>query len=182
MGHLRSYYTGTGGRCMSADLFDAAKVENCRIELVEELAEDCTKEQMLWRERHYIETNDCLNINKPIVSDEEQKLRRQTYYAEHIDHITEYHHNYHQTNKEGKSAYKKQHRAKHRDVLSKKGKEYYSEHREELIEYQREYREENRDVLLEKKREYWDKNKESINAKRRAARAAKKAKIVSSET
>lgn len=167
---------------MSADLFDAAKVENCRIELVEELPEDCTKEQMLWRERHYIETNECLNINKPIVSEEEQHLRRQAYYTDHIDHITQYHHNYHQTNKEAKRAYKKQHRAKHREVLLKKAKEYYSEHREELIEYQREYREENRDVILEKKREYWDKNKEAINAKRRAARAAKKAKIVSSET
>ena len=181
MAHLRSYYTGKGGRCASVALFDAARVENCRIELVEELPEDCTKEQMLWRERHYIETNECLNINKPIVTDEESREEKKAYYKEHIDHITQYHHDYHQIHKEAKYVYKKQYRAKHSDTIGQKQKEYYRTNREELREYQRKYREEHRDARLAQRRRHWDENKEAISAKRRAAYAAKKATIVSSE-
>ena len=44
--------------------------DNLTIELVEEVED---KEQLLWRERYYIENNECVNIKIPIRTEEERK-------------------------------------------------------------------------------------------------------------
>ena len=52
--------------------------DNMTIELLEEVED---KEQRLWRERHYMENNECVNINLPIATSEEKKAHnRNNYY------------------------------------------------------------------------------------------------------
>lgn len=47
---------------------------NYRIELIEEII--CkTKEDLLWRERYWFEKIDCVNVNRPIVTKEEEKQK-----------------------------------------------------------------------------------------------------------
>lgn len=53
-------------------IFEKYGVENCKIELVEEF-EDISKEELLTRERYYIETFKCVNTDRPIISEEERK-------------------------------------------------------------------------------------------------------------
>ena len=51
--------------------------DNITIELVEEV-EDA--EQLLWRERYYVENNECVNKNLPILTNEEKE---NYYYLKH---------------------------------------------------------------------------------------------------
>lgn len=60
---------------MSFDLFDAVGFDVCEFEVVEELPNDCTREQLLWRERWYIENCPCVNKLIPIRTDEEKNER-----------------------------------------------------------------------------------------------------------
>jgi hypothetical protein len=178
MSHLRSYYTATKVRCSSADLFDEAGAENCRIELVEELPKDYTQEQILWRERHYIETNECVNICKrPIITEEERK---------------EYFKNHH-------AKYDKIRYDEKRDIIVKVKKAYYCNNRDEILQKNNLYQSLNKSKIYKKQRErynnkreeiiskqklYYQRNKDEIKAKARARYAEKKARlaIVSTET
>ena len=55
---------------------------NPRIELLEQMPSNCTKKQMLQRERHYIESYGdlCVNERKPCLRDGEMKLYMRAYY------------------------------------------------------------------------------------------------------
>ena len=163
MGHLRSYYTN-GSRCASADLFDLAKPENCRIELVEELPEDCTREQLLWRERHYIETNECVNIHKrPITTHEEYiKISKQYYEENKLEILTD----------------KKEYYEDRKPEILTTRRQHYEENKIEILADRKKYGEENKSKILSKKKQYYEKNKERLKAKARARYAEKKAQLV----
>jgi len=61
---------------------------NMVIELVEEVED---KQQLLWRERYYIENNECINNRRPIRTDEEKKAqdnkRNKNYQLTHKEQI-----------------------------------------------------------------------------------------------
>ena len=78
--------------------------DNMTIELLEEVED---KEQRLWRERYYIENNECVNKQTPIISNEEYKELRKK-------HMTIY------TERVG------------RDYIRKKDKEYREKNAEKL--------------------------------------------------
>jgi hypothetical protein len=71
-GH-RSDYRHKKHNCATKELFDEYGIENCKCELLEEV-EFKDKSDYLERERYYIEnTANCVNIKKPIESQEEAK-------------------------------------------------------------------------------------------------------------
>jgi len=46
-----------------------------------------TKLQLLWRERHYYDTVDCINLNPPITTADEAKANKKKYRDEHKEQI-----------------------------------------------------------------------------------------------
>lgn len=62
-------------------IFDKYGLENCKIELVEEL-NNITKEELLLRERYYIGNFKCVNIERPIITREEVKKYKAEYHQQ----------------------------------------------------------------------------------------------------
>ena len=69
-----------GKRTTRCECYDIIKRGNFTMSLVEEYSFD-NKEQLRWRERHYIENNECVNTKRPIATKkdswETEKIRRQ---------------------------------------------------------------------------------------------------------
>ena len=72
---------------------------NPKIELIESYPCE-TKEQLLWREREWFEKTECVNKNKPIITDEERKISKKKYLKIWRDENKLYHITYRQENKE----------------------------------------------------------------------------------
>jgi hypothetical protein len=85
----KSFQKDMYGKCMSYDLFDEYGVENCSIVLIENYPCE-SKEELLKRERYWIETIECANKRKPIASLEEQKAREKNWREENREKLTEY--------------------------------------------------------------------------------------------
>ena len=136
----RCWKKGGGQRhCTSFDLFDAVGFDACIFEIVEELPEDCTKEQMLVRERWWFDNHVCVNRNRPICTDEEMAEYHIQYRIEHRDEANEY---------------ALQYRINHRAELNEKARQYNAEHRDAILEKKRQYNAEHREELNEKARQY----------------------------
>jgi len=128
-------------RCTSKRIFEG---ENPQIVLVE----DCPcerKEQLIKRERYYIENNVCVNKQIPGRTNKE-------YYEDNKDKIKKQNKEYREDNKE---------------KLKKQKKEYRENNKEKIQEYEREWREENKEKLQEYIREYREANGEAIRKKQR---------------
>lgn len=128
-GHRGRYilYKNGGSRLTSScELFDKYGKENCIIVLVE----NCnfgSKEELLARERFYIENNNCVNKRLPILYDEERNITNKVYNAE-----------YYET---------------HGQQLREARLKYYYDNREEERDKQKKYREDNAEKLKEMKRQ-----------------------------
>ena len=55
---------------------------NMTIQLLEEVED---KEQLKWRERYYMENNECINKYRPVITDEERKERDSNNRKEHYE-------------------------------------------------------------------------------------------------
>ena len=80
-------HRSTGNHCETKHF----NKDNMTIELVEEVED---KEQRLWRERYYIENNECVNKFRPVVTKEELKEQKsignKKRWAEKKEYIKEY--------------------------------------------------------------------------------------------
>ena len=108
------------GCCSSFLLFAAHGFENCVFEVVEEMPEDTTSEQLRWRERHYTDNNQCVNVRRPIATAEEtieaqRKSQARRYKEKHAENL----------------AYAKEYYETHREECKKKSLDYYYAHTEE---------------------------------------------------
>ena len=92
------------------------------------------KEQLIMRERHFIETMECVNKRRPIVSREER-----------VEYLKEYR----EKNKEKKNEYYKI----NKDKMKEQSKEYNEKNKEKIKEYQKEYHQKNKDEINRKARE-----------------------------
>lgn len=111
-------------------------IENCHIVLLEDYPCE-NKEQLLMRERYWIETIDCINKRKSILTQEEQVDYNRQWYEEN------------------------------REKLSEHKKQYYQENHDKILEYAKQYRQENHDDILEYKKQYYQKNRDEISEKGR---------------
>ena len=139
--HRSNYKAYKEEKCAIATsfiLFDKYGVDNCKIELVEEI--ECkSKEELHQREAYWIRNNNCVNKNIPGRTDKE----------------------YREDNKEKLKEYNKEYREQNKEKL----KEYFEQNREKIKEYRKEYREQNREKIKEYRKEYYEQNREKINEK-----------------
>jgi hypothetical protein len=78
-----------------------------KIELVEDFSCE-NKQQLLWRERWYIDNNECINKQRPIITKEEVIIRQAHFYNINKNIINEENRVYYQLNKD---RIKEQHKA-----------------------------------------------------------------------
>ena len=104
-----------------------------------------TENEALWIERDYFENNECVNANRPIITEEELKIMRREYYDNNKEECHKRHRKYYYNNKE--------------EILIRQ-KEYYEKKKEELIKKQKEYYEKNKEALAKRRKENNKRNKE----------------------
>ncbi len=142
------------------DAVEAVGWDNVTMELLE-LAPCNTKEELLWRERHYYDAlQPTLNDRRPIISTEESKAMKlecgRAWNAKHL------------------STYRQANQVK----LTEYQKTYREANQVRLAECKAAQYEANKEALRAKQKAYYEANKELIAAKDKAKRAAKKATIV----
>ena len=107
-GHRRHHRffekTRKGGICRSYTLL--SKID-CKITLIENYPCN-SKEELLSRERHWINVLECLNKAKPNRTEEEKKDYHKQYYTDRKDLLKERSSNYYHTNKEKINAKRKE--------------------------------------------------------------------------
>lgn len=109
--HKKQYEQGKKNKYSSFEILNAIDCNICLVELY-----PCnSREELLMRERFYIENNDCVNKLCPIRTQEELKQKK----------------------KEEKKLYYERHPEKKRE----KSKKYYEKNLDKIKEYQKEYRE-----------------------------------------
>ena len=109
------------------------------IELIEDYPCE-TKPQLLWRERHYYDTVDCINLVPPIVSAEEAKANRQQY---------------RDGRKEQKRITDKQYRENNAEAVKIKKAKWQQDNKETISANKKIYRENNAEAIkLKKAAEY----------------------------
>jgi hypothetical protein len=105
------------------DNWEMIEIENCNLENDFEARN---------RERYWIKTLEAnLNCIIPNRTDEE-------YYQEHIEHITEYKHNWYEKNKERTSLIQKQYYIDNKKRRSEVMKKYYEKNKEKIIQQNKE--------------------------------------------
>ena len=68
----KAWKENKAGKLMIFDIFDEFGVDTCIIELLENV-ENIDKSNLLYKERHYIESLNTVNKNRPIISETERK-------------------------------------------------------------------------------------------------------------
>ncbi len=149
----------TKGKISSGELM---KYDDVIIELIE-LYPCKTKEELLWRERHHIENNKCVNIYLPIKTKEEiLKTKKE------CDKV------YYKENKEQIQKYKSDWVFKNTDRLKIKRSEYNKERSEYNKEYCKKRYENNKDKFSEYAKLKYENNKEQIKERVKAYRDFKR--------
>jgi len=123
------------------------------------LVEDCpceSKEQLLRRERYYIETMVCVNKFIPLRTPKE-------YRDSNKDEIRVKKKEYRESNKDKISAYKKEYDKSNKDKINAYKKEYRESNKDKISAYQKEY-----------DKEYYKSNKDRLNARKKELRSLNK--------
>jgi len=159
----RAYLNGTHGKNTS---FEIIKNGDYEIVLIESYPCD-DKMQLHARERHYIETLECVNRYHPTRSKRE-------YYQENKDVIKQIHQNYYNEHKDDLISKQKEYYIENKETISQKKKEYAIKNKDAIITQRKQFRTENRESINDKKREHWNANKDAINERRRQLYKLKK--------
>jgi hypothetical protein len=154
-------------------------IENNNYEII--LIEDCPcerKEQLLSRERFWIENTECVNLKIPSRTQKE-------YREENREKIKQINKEYHENNKEKRKEYceknkekikeqRKEYWEKNKEKLREQRKEYCEKNKEKLREQIKEHRENNYEYIIKREKAYREKNKEKINERQKIYRLKKK--------
>jgi hypothetical protein len=105
-----------------------------KVEVIETLPIGSTENEAKWRERWYFDNNDCVNEDRPIVTDEE-RIQKQ---------------------KECSREYRQKPEVKEKQ--KEYGREYYN--KPEVKARKKEYRQKNADIIKEQKKEQYNQKKE----------------------
>ena len=135
----KRWKVGTGHQVTSFDLFETG--EPVDIVLLEDVPCE-RREQLHARERHWIETLDCVNRRVPGRTAKEYREVNQ-------DKIKEWGKRYREANR-GKA---KQYREANQDKIKEGGKRYREANRAKVREYQKKYHDANKDKLKEQKKQ-----------------------------
>ena len=139
--HLRDFKIGKN-KCTCVKLLELGEV---KIILIEECPCD-TKEQLLKRERYYIENTVCVNKYIPGRTIKE-------YYEDNKERLLKIQKVHYETNKEKITQYRKEYLEKNKEKISQQRKGFYEENKEKILKQKKEYYHENKEKILEKKKE-----------------------------
>jgi hypothetical protein len=145
-GHYREYLKG-GNRYITS--FKILENNDYSIVLLEEFPCE-TKDQLLARERFYIENNGCINKKIPTRTQKEWREDNKNYQKE-----------YKEQNKDKIKNYLKEYREQNKDKITNQKKEWRDDNKDKI----KKYREQNKDKITNQKKEYREQNKEYINKK-----------------
>jgi hypothetical protein len=160
-GHVYDYNRYLKGEMNFITSFKVLENNNYDIVLVEKFPCN-SKDELLQRERYYIENNECVNKCIPIRTIEENYELDKCYREKCKDKIKEYKEAYYKTNKED---------------INKKSKTYYEDNKEHLNIINKEYAENHKDEIKIKKKEYAIANKDKIKEYQKQYREKNKDKI-----
>jgi hypothetical protein len=99
------------------------------------------------------------------------------YYKEHIEHITEYKHNWYEKNKERIAIKSKQYYIDNKERYSESAKAYYETHSEEIKQKSKEHYEKNKEHCLEQQKAYREAHKEQVAQRKKKYAIANKEKL-----
>jgi hypothetical protein len=117
---------------------------NAEIILIEEYS--CNnKEELLWRERYWIENNECVNKNLPIITNADKKKQQKIYDDKR---------------KEQRKVKDKKKYEKNKESIKKAKKKYYEENKGKNKEV-------NKEVKKKASKKYYEANKENIIKKKK---------------
>ena len=141
------------------------------------LIEDCpceNKNQLKARELHFITTLECINKNKPFITDidivnrkewmklyddlhkEEKAQRGAEYYKTHKEQIAQYR----ETNKEQIKATHQAYNETHKEQIAQQKAEYYETHKEEIKQRQAQYDAAHKEQKTQAQAQYRESHKE----------------------
>ena len=105
------------------------------------------KEQLLRKEREYIENNECINKQIPLRTTKE-------YYQDNKEELSLKNKQYRQDNKEQIKQYKKQYIQDNIDKIKEQRKQYFQDNKEHLKELNKQYKKDNIEQIKEQKKQY----------------------------
>lgn len=115
-GHMANYKAWENGSRNYLSSFEILKYSTCQIILLE--SHPCnSREELVARERYYIELMDCVNKNIPGRS-------RREHYEDNRDHFEEYQKQYYKTNKERIRKYQRQYREDNIEKVNEKDRKF----------------------------------------------------------
>ena len=146
----------TVGKTSSFELFDKYGIQNCQITLLEAV-EANSKEELLARERHFIQSLDC--VNKNIAGRTTEEYQRQ-YRENNKEKLKQYDRERNIIRKDDLTVYRKQYYETNKEKINTKNKEYVENHKEKTIEYKKHYSEANKEKIAKYQKEWKLRNKE----------------------
>lgn len=151
--HVWAYHSFLRGKSRNTSSSELIAAGNYHIFLIE-LFPCNSRDELLARERFHIEANrdTCVNIAKPIITEDEQFEQRKQYYEDHKEEIL---------------LQCKQYYEAHKEHIDKRNKEYNEAHKEEVAEYQKRWHEEHKETQNAAMKARYEATKEVFNAHRR---------------
>mgnify|MGYP003649628179 CR=1 len=146
-----------------------------------EVIEECpceNIEQLKYKERFWIENNDCVNINRPIITKEEHAKLKADWYIKNKEHCNNKNKEYREENKEKISEYNKIRRSDpvYKQTAKEANKKWRDDNKERVAENKRKWNEENQDKIKLQRKAYREANQEKIKERKRLAYLRKKEK------
>jgi len=156
--HKKNYKAYLNGNHNYITSFKVLECENYVIILLENYS--CNdKYSLQGKERHYIETIECVNKVIP------NRIKKE-YCLDNQDKISLYNTNYYQMNKNKLKENIKKYRESNKDKLKEKKKDYYEDNKDEIKVKTKIYQEKNKEKIKERRKQYYlfnkDKMKEQI--------------------
>ena len=142
-----THKTNSKSRCYSLKII---KYDDVIIELIEEYPCE-TKQELLWRERYWIENMKCINVALPITTIDEKLAKHKEYYENNKDII---------------NTKNKEYRSNHKKECTISNAKYRATHIEEI----KLYKKINREKHLKQNLEWRIINRDKINIKQRFQR------------
>jgi hypothetical protein len=137
--------------CTSIEII---KNNNYRIELVEEYPCE-TYQELLWRERHYIENNECVNVIFPIHTKEEKHQKKlesgRRYKLNNREKIKQYNFD----NKEKNKIRSRKYHQNNIEKIKQVQRQYYTENKEKISINNRQYALNNKEIKKEYAKQHY---------------------------
>ncbi len=163
--HIATYKGYQEGKFKYVTSFEIIKYGDCDIVLLENV--NCeSKDQLHARERHYIESMDCVNKIIPTRTIKE-------YIADNAEKLKEIQKQYYAKNAEKFKEILKRYRANNADKIKEKQKRYRAKNADKIKEKQKRYRANNADKIKEKQKWY-----RANNAKKKGLREEQERKEI----